>query len=50
MLIVLKNIKEFTKNKLFLKSQQRHKIERHNAFTKEINKMALSSNNDERIQ
>ena len=50
MLIVLKNIKEFTKNKLLLKSQQRHKIERRNAFTKEINKMALSSNDDERIQ
>ena len=50
MLIVLKKIKEFTKNKLLLKSQQRHKIERHNAFTKEINKMALSSNDDERIQ
>ena len=35
--------KEFVKNnKLILKTQQSFKIERHNVFTEEINKMALS--------
>ena len=33
-----------------LKAQQRFKSENHNAFTEEINKIALSSNNDKRIQ
>ena len=30
--------------------QQRFKSERHNAFTEEINKIALSSNDDKRMQ
>ena len=38
------------KTKLVLKTQQRFKSKRHNVFTEEINKMALISNNDERIQ
>ena len=39
--------KEFIKNnKLKLKAQQRFKSETHNVFTKEINKITLSSNND----
>ena len=38
------------KNKVKLKSQQRLKSERHNVVTEEINKIALSSNNDNRIQ
>ena len=42
--------KEFVKNKLILKTQQRFKSERHNVFTEEINKIALSSNDDKRIQ
>ena len=43
--------KEFIKNKkLILKIQQRFRSEKHNAFTEEINKIALSSNNDKRIQ
>ena len=43
--------KEFIKtNKLILKTQQRFKSERHNVFTKEINKMALSSNDYKAIQ
>ena len=52
MLIVLENIKkEFTKNnKLILKTQQRFKSEKHNTFTEEINKIALRSNCDKRIQ
>ena len=42
--------KEFINNKLLLKSQQKFKCERHNVFAEEINKIALSSNDDERIQ
>ena len=30
--------------------QQRFKSERHNVFTEEINKIALSSNDDKRMQ
>ena len=42
---------EFTKNNnLILQIQQRFKSERHNVFTEEINKIALSSNDDKRIQ
>ena len=33
-------------NKLMLKARQRFKSERHNVFTKEISKIALSSNDD----
>ena len=33
-----------------LKTQQWFKSERHNVFTEEINKIALSSNDDKRIQ
>ena len=41
---------EFVKNnKLILKTQQRFKSERLNVFTEEINKIALSSNNDKRM-
>ena len=43
--------KEFIRNnKLILKTQQRFKSERHNVFTEESNKIALSSNDDERMQ
>ena len=45
------NLKEFIKNnKLILKTQQRFKSKRHNVFTEEINKVALSSNGDQRMQ
>ena len=45
------NHKEFIRNnKSILKTQQRFKSERHNVFTEEINKIALSSNNDKRMQ
>ena len=37
------------KNKLILKTQQRFKNEKH-VFTVEINKIALSSNDDKRMQ
>ena len=33
-----------------LKTQQRFKSEKYNAFTEEINKIALISNDDKRIQ
>ena len=33
-----------------LKSQQRFKNERHDVYTEEINKIALSSNDDKRLQ
>ena len=43
--------KEFTRNnKLRLKTQQRFKSERYNVFAEEINKVALSSDDDKRIQ
>ena len=42
-----KNLKN---NKSILKTQQRFNSERHNVFTEEINNIALSSNDDERIQ
>ena len=37
-------------NKIVLKSQQRFKSERHDVYTEEINKIALSSNDDKRLQ
>ena len=37
-------------NKIVLKSQQRFKSERHDVYTEEINKIALSSNDDKRMQ
>ena len=33
-----------------MKTQQRFKSEKHNACTEEINKIALSENNDKRMQ
>ena len=37
-------------NKIILKSQQRFKSNYHNAYTEEVNKIALSSNDDKRLQ
>ena len=37
-------------NETILKSQQRFKSERHDVCTEEINKIALNSNNDKRLQ
>ena len=37
-------------NELILKAQQRFKSERDNVFTEEINKIALSWNDDKRMQ
>ena len=38
------------KNKIILRSQQRFKSDHHNVFTEEINKVAISSNDEKRIQ
>ena len=38
------------KNEIILKSQQRFKSEGHCIYTQEVNKIALSSNDDERLQ
>ena len=47
---IKKGHKEFIKNnKLISKTQQRFKSERHNVSTEEINKIALSSNDDKRM-
>ena len=35
---------------IVLKSQQRFKSERHDVYTEEINKIALGSNDDKRLQ
>ena len=37
-------------NEIVLKSQQRFKSERHDVYTEEVNKTALSSNDDKRLQ
>ena len=37
-------------NEIVLKSRQRFKSERHDVYTEEINKIALSSNDDKRMQ
>ena len=37
-------------NKIILKSQQRFKNDHHNVYTEEINKIALSNNDDRRLQ
>ena len=37
-------------NEIVLKSQQRFKSERHDVYNEEINKIALSSNDDKRLQ
>ena len=37
-------------NEIILKSQQRFNSEAHNVYTEKINKIALSSNDDKRLQ
>ena len=37
-------------DKIILKSQQRFKSYNHNVYTEEVNKIALSSNDDKRLQ
>ena len=48
---MLKNYKDcLFNNRIILKSQQRFKSDYHNVYTEEINKIALSSNDDKRLQ
>ena len=45
------NYKNFLfKNEIILKSQQRFKSEAHNVYTEEVNKIALSGNDNNRLQ
>ena len=37
-------------DKIILKSQQRFKSDHHEVYTEEVNKIALSSNDDKRLQ
>ena len=39
----------FLNDKIILKSQQRFKNDYHNVYTKQINKIPLSSNDDKRL-
>ena len=49
--IMFKNCKDcLLNNKVILKSQQKFKRDCHNVYTEEINKIALSSNDDKRLQ
>ena len=46
-----KNYKDCqSNNKIILKSQQRFKSDSHKVYTEQINKTALSSNDDKRLQ
>ena len=46
-----KDYKDFLlNNEIILKSQQKFKSEAHNVYTEEMNKIALSSNNDKKLQ
>ena len=49
--LMFKNYKDCNfNNKTILKSQQRFKSDHHNVYTEQINKIALSSNDDKRLQ
>ena len=48
--LMFENYKDCLFNdKIILKSQQRFKSDHHNVYTEEINKIALSSNDDKRL-
>ena len=49
--LMLENYKDcLFNNETILKSQQRFKSDYHNVYTKQINKIALSSNDDKRLE
>ena len=49
--LCLKNYKDSLFNdKVILKSQQRFKSDHHKVYTEEVNKIALSSNDDKRLK
>ena len=48
---MVKNYKDcLFNNKIIWKLQQRFKSDHHNVYTEQINKIALSSNDDKRLQ
>ena len=48
---MVKNYKDYLFNyKTILKSQKRSKSDCHNVYTEQINKIALSSNDDKRLR
>ena len=48
---MFKNYKDcLLNNKIILQSQQRFKSDHHNVYTEQIKKIALSSNDDKRLQ
>ena len=48
---VIENYKDYLFNdKILLKSQQRFKSDHHKVYTEEVNKIALSSNDDKRLE
>ena len=50
-ILKLNNYKNCSMNdKAILESQQRYKSEAHNVYTEEVNKIALSSNDDKRLK
>ena len=49
--LMFKNYKDCqSNNKIILKQQQRFKSDYHNVYTEQINKIALSSTDDKRLQ
>ena len=49
--LMFKNYKHyFFNNKIILKSQQKYKSDHHRIYTEQVNKIALSSNDDKKLQ
>ena len=49
--LILKNYMDsLFNNEVIIKSQQRFRSDHHRVFTEEVNKIAVSSNDDERLQ
>ena len=49
--LMFKNYKDYlVNNKIILQSQQRFKSDHYNVYTEQINKIALGSNDDKRLQ
>ena len=49
--VMFKNYRDsLFNNKIILKSQQRFKSDHHKVYTEEVNRIALSSNDDKRLQ
>ena len=49
-ILLKRSSRAYRNKKLVLKIQQRFKSQRHNPFTEELNKIALSSNYNKRMQ